>query len=423
MSYHLFDQRRLTEIVQFVDVMTGSKVMQFANMMAKSQYAIPAYLRNNPADCLHIILKAAQFQMNPYDLAQKTHEVQGKIGYEAQLICALVQNSTAIEGTLRYQTKGHWEQWQPQNTASERGLMVRVGAILKGDKEVTWAEWLCLSRVDARRSPLWKTHPHQQLCYLAMKQWVRLYAPQIMMGIYDPEELDSKGLGAVSKETPATPSKAQQPESKEASQKPSAAPGKTQESESRETLRQRSTTPSKTHRPGSRYAVRQHPTTPSKAQQPESEEASQKPSAAPSKTQESGSRETSQKPSAAPSKTQKPEISQTRGQRLADYEQWLEGRKTRILAEGERRRQQVEAQRTVMVSPGSQGNGLASHPRLSSAFEVLMKKSYHINSPEDYRKWVSATQLASHKEAVTHREVRALRERITQIKSHLISLR
>lgn len=41
-----------------------------------------------------------------------------------------------------------------------------------------------------RNSPLWATDPRQQLAYLAVKRWSRLYAPDVILGVYTPDELD-----------------------------------------------------------------------------------------------------------------------------------------------------------------------------------------------------------------------------------------
>ena len=40
--------------------------------------------------------------MNPFAVAQKTHVVNGSLGYEAQLVNAVVQASGAIDGRFHY---------------------------------------------------------------------------------------------------------------------------------------------------------------------------------------------------------------------------------------------------------------------------------------------------------------------------------
>jgi hypothetical protein len=46
-----------------------------------------------------------------------------------------------------------------------------------------------MESVRPRNSPLWATNPQQQLGYLAVKYWVRLYAPDAILGVYSDDEL------------------------------------------------------------------------------------------------------------------------------------------------------------------------------------------------------------------------------------------
>lgn len=168
------------------------KLQAFAEVMAQGKATIPAHLSGKPADCLAIALQAAQWGMNPYAVAQKTHSVNGTLGYEAQLVNAVITSSTAVQGRFKYEYGGDWEKFKPgaANASNERGLSVRVGAVLKGETEITWGEPLYMEYVTTRNSPLWKTAPKQQLAYLAVKYWARLYCPDVILGVYTPDEFE-----------------------------------------------------------------------------------------------------------------------------------------------------------------------------------------------------------------------------------------
>lgn len=168
------------------------KLQAFAEVMAQGKATVPAHLSGKPADCLAIALQAAQWGMNPYAVAQKTHLVNGTLGYEAQLVNAVITSSTAVQGRFKYEYGGDWEKFKPgaANTSNERGLSVRVGAVLKGETEITWGEPLYMEYVTTRNSPLWKTAPKQQLAYLAVKYWARLYCPDVILGVYTPDEFE-----------------------------------------------------------------------------------------------------------------------------------------------------------------------------------------------------------------------------------------
>lgn len=150
---------------------------------------LPAHLQGKPADCMAVALQAASWGMSPFVVAQKTHLVNGTLGYEAQLVNAVISSSRAIVGRFHYKTIGDWSKWQLGNKGTESGLGVQVGAVLAGESEITWDDVLYIENITTRNSPLWKTRPLQQIKYLGVKYWARLYAPEVILGVYTPDEL------------------------------------------------------------------------------------------------------------------------------------------------------------------------------------------------------------------------------------------
>ena len=158
----------------------------FALVMSKGGVTVPQHLKGNVGDCLAIAMQSAQWGMNPFAVAQKTHLVNGTLGYEAQLVNAVVSSSKAIQGRFKYEYSAD-ETWLKGNSPD---AWVRCGAILKGDTEITWGEPLHIANVTTKNSPLWKTAPKQQSAYLAVKYWARMYCPDVILGVYSPDELD-----------------------------------------------------------------------------------------------------------------------------------------------------------------------------------------------------------------------------------------
>ena len=154
-------------------------LVSFAEMMAKSAITVPDHLKGKPADCLAITMQALRWNMDPFAVAQKTHVVSGRLGYEAQLVNAVVAQSNAIRGAFKYEYLG-----------DGMALECRVGAVLRGETEITWGEWLRNGDVTTRNSPLWKVNPKQQLGYLQVKNWARLYCPGAILGVYSVDELE-----------------------------------------------------------------------------------------------------------------------------------------------------------------------------------------------------------------------------------------
>ena len=178
---------------------------QFAAQMAESRVSIPQHLIGKPADCLAVTMQAAEWGMNPFAVAQKTHLINGTLGYEAQLVNAVITSMSPTTGRLNYDWFGPWErvvgnfktltgksgksyQAPAWSTEDEAGCGVRVWATLRGETEPRVLE-LLLSQATVRNSTLWASDPKQQLAYLATKRWARLYTPDVILGVYTPDEL------------------------------------------------------------------------------------------------------------------------------------------------------------------------------------------------------------------------------------------
>ena len=175
------------------NVQALGQLTAFADLMAQSAVTVPKHLAGKPADCMAIVMQAMQWGMNPYAVAQKTHLVNGVLGYEAQLVNAVISSSSAIQGRFHYEYGGDWERIAGQKDGrDELGLFIRVGAVLRGEADITWGEAIYLADITTRNSPLWKTAPKQQIAYLAVKYWARLYCPEVILGVYSPDEVEPR---------------------------------------------------------------------------------------------------------------------------------------------------------------------------------------------------------------------------------------
>ena len=181
----MVDTARTQATSLMMDVATMESLMRVADLMASGKSTIPKHLQDSPADCMAVVMQSMQWGMNPFAVAQKTHLVSGTLGYEAQLVNAVVQQSGAIEGRFHYEYKG-----------VSPNLECRVGAKIRGESEVVWGGWLNECKVTTKNSPLWKTNAAQQLGYLQVKNWTRLYCPGAILGVYTPDELQDSAPGS-----------------------------------------------------------------------------------------------------------------------------------------------------------------------------------------------------------------------------------
>lgn len=163
------------------------RLVRFATLMADSKATVPAHLAGKPADCLAVTMQAAQWGMNPFAVAQKTHVVNGTLGYEAQLVNAVVSSSNLLATRLNYRWDGDWSKVNGKSDKSPN-LTVTVWATLKGESEPRELT-ISMAQAGVRNSPLWEQDPRQQLAYLCVKRWARLHSPDVLLGVYTPDEL------------------------------------------------------------------------------------------------------------------------------------------------------------------------------------------------------------------------------------------
>lgn len=164
-----------------------NQLVRFAELMAGSKATVPAHLAGKTSDCLAVTMQAAQWGMNPFAVAQKTHVVNGTLGYEAQLVNAVVSSSNLLSTRLNYRWDGDWSRVNGKSDKSP-SLTVTVSAVLKGEAEPRELT-ISMAQAGVRNSPLWEQDPRQQLAYLCVKRWARLHAPDVLLGVYTPDEL------------------------------------------------------------------------------------------------------------------------------------------------------------------------------------------------------------------------------------------
>ncbi|KVO05595.1 hypothetical protein WJ69_23125 [Burkholderia ubonensis] len=189
-----------------LDLNTINAISMIAETMASGKVAIPQHLRGSKADCFAVAMQAFQWRMNPFAVAQKTHISQsGQLGYEAQLVNAVVCNLAPIKARPDFEFIGDWNKILGKveerksdkggkyyvatyTKADEEGLGVIVRATLRGEsepREVT----VMMSQAYPRFSTQWATDPQQQITFLAIRKWARRITPDVLLGVYTPDEL------------------------------------------------------------------------------------------------------------------------------------------------------------------------------------------------------------------------------------------
>lgn len=198
-----------SRVIDNISILTNGelfdRLQRLAGVMANSGEMVPAHYRGKPDACMATVMQAARWGMDPFAVAQKTHIVSGTLGYEAQLVNAVVTTMAPTTDRLHYDWFGPWEniigKFVEKTSskgnkyiapgwclADEKGVGVRVWATLRGEESPRELV-LFLSQAQVRNSTLWGSDPRQQLAYLGVKRWARLYCPDVILGVYSSDEL------------------------------------------------------------------------------------------------------------------------------------------------------------------------------------------------------------------------------------------
>lgn len=150
--------------------------MRLAEMMATSKL-VPNHLQKSAGDCLMVIEQAMRWQMSPFAVAQCTSVIQGKLMFEGKLVAAALNSSGLLEGRLREEFSG---------AGPSRAVMLR--GTIRGE---TAPREIHVTLAEAKTSNgMWTKQPDQQLIYFATRAWARRHAPEVMLGVYSPEEFE-----------------------------------------------------------------------------------------------------------------------------------------------------------------------------------------------------------------------------------------
>lgn len=176
-------------------------IMKIAALMASNKVTIPKHLQGSEGDCFAIAMQAMQWGMNPFQVAQKTHLVNGILGYEAQLVNSVITTNAPVTGRLQFEWFGDFSKINGKESKSaDHGI--KVWATMRGENEPRVLEITMAQVGPVRNSPLWVADPRQQLAYLAIKRWSRLYCPDVILGVNSVDDLEEPPVVDVTPEKP-----------------------------------------------------------------------------------------------------------------------------------------------------------------------------------------------------------------------------
>lgn len=185
------DAIAIVDAVPIYDTARFEHMQRVATIMAQASL-IPDGLRvsNNPqatfGNCFLAVNQAANWDMDPFSVAQCLSVVHGKLCYEGKLIAAVIEKRLKLR--LKYEWFGEEGKesfgikiWNPENP--EEMVTGTVGKWQTFEKEKDGGQ----RKVKGN----WKNEPRKQLKYRGDREWARMWAPGLMLGVYSDDEIDS----------------------------------------------------------------------------------------------------------------------------------------------------------------------------------------------------------------------------------------
>lgn len=142
---------------------------------------VPDTLKGNDisqtvANCFRVVNQAVRWKMDPFALLDCASIIKGKLCWEGKVIAAVLEETLGVR--LKYQWGGEGD-----------GMRIEVSGILPdGDTETligSVAEW----KTTGVGTPWIPKQYRKMLAYRGAREWARLYAPGVMLGIYTPDEM------------------------------------------------------------------------------------------------------------------------------------------------------------------------------------------------------------------------------------------
>jgi hypothetical protein len=172
-----------------------------AKMFAESQL-VPQALRGKVADCLIALDMAERMGEDPIMVMQNIFFVHGRAGWAAQYMIARANRSGHFAGPLRWRTTGAGTDLAVTCFADLADIAPGSGPGQADDRRVEITVSMAMARADGwTQNEKYKSIPEQMLRWRSATWLIRLYSPEVMMGLPALDELEDKMVDV----TPARP--------------------------------------------------------------------------------------------------------------------------------------------------------------------------------------------------------------------------
>lgn len=172
-----------THLDMLTDKPLFEHMQRVARMFAESQL-VPQHLRGKVPDCFIALHIARRLDEDPLTLMQNIYIVSGKAGWMTQYMIARANKSGRLQGPIRWRSTGQGE-----------SLEVTAFATLTADgEEISATASMAMAKAEQwTRNPKYTSMPEHMLRWRSATMLVRLYMPEIMLGLPSAQELEDGG--------------------------------------------------------------------------------------------------------------------------------------------------------------------------------------------------------------------------------------
>jgi hypothetical protein len=154
---------------------------------------LPKRWRGKPYDVMMMMCQARELGMEPIAACRLTYVVHGEPSLKSEAVIGLVNHYAGMASEIMFEERGELmtDKYEVRAYAKSPKTGERLDGIWVGMRMVIEEGWGKSQKTGDPYNPKYRTpFRAQMLRYKAAAFWARLYAPQVMMGMYTVQEIE-----------------------------------------------------------------------------------------------------------------------------------------------------------------------------------------------------------------------------------------
>lgn len=180
------------------DMLTDADAFDQGYRAAKlfaSSSLVPAHLKGKPEDCFIALHMAKKMNEDPLMVMQNIYIVSGKAGWSAQFMIGRANRSGLFKDQITWETTG-----------DGAALSVTAKATLQNGAEIHATASMAMANAEGwTKNAKYKSMPEHMLRYRSATFLIRLYAPEVMLGLPTADENEDVAASKAKDVTPPRP--------------------------------------------------------------------------------------------------------------------------------------------------------------------------------------------------------------------------